>query len=120
MALLRRIERASGTEVSEPFLWQTLLPRVAKGLKSDEIVVIDAGVKIGAVQKAKITRYVLKLAQNVTAHRNFLQKYVDRGRKPEYGVIVRPLERIRKGKILEASRAQTRPPHWLRMVEKSR
>jgi hypothetical protein len=104
LALLRRIERASGTEVSEPFLWQTLLPRVAKGLKSDEIAVIDAGVKIGAVQKAKITCYVLKLAQNVTARRNYLQEYVGRGRKPEYGVIVRPLERVRKGKILEASR----------------
>ena len=104
LALLRRIERASGTEVSEPFLWKTLLTRVAKGLKSDEIAVIDAGVKIGAVQKAKITRYVLKLAQNVTARRNFLQEYVGRGRKPEYGAIVRPLERTRKGKILEASR----------------
>ena len=29
LALLRRIERAHGTEVSEPLLWKTLLPRVA-------------------------------------------------------------------------------------------
>jgi hypothetical protein len=35
LALLRRIERANGTEVTEPFLWKTLLPRVAKELKSD-------------------------------------------------------------------------------------
>ena len=60
LALLRRIERPNGTEVSEPFLWKTLLPRVAKELKSDEIAVNDPGVKIGAVQKAEITRYVLK------------------------------------------------------------
>ena len=103
LALLRRIERASGTEVSEPLLWQTLLPRVAKEMNDAEIAVIDAGVKIGAVQKAKITCYVLKLAQNVTARRNFLPEPVGRGRKPEYGALVRPLGRTRKGKTLEAS-----------------
>jgi len=104
LALLRRIERATGTEVSEPLLWKTLLPRVAKALKSDEVAVIDAGVKIGAVQKAGITRYVLKQAQNMTARRNFLPEPVARGRKPEYGTFVRPLGRTRKGKSLEASR----------------
>lgn len=41
LALLRRMERANGTKVTEPFLWTTLLPRVAKGLKSDEIAVIN-------------------------------------------------------------------------------
>lgn len=102
LVLLRRIERANGKEVTEPFLWKTLLPRVARELKSDEIAVIDAGVKSGAVQAAGITRYVLKQAQNVTARRNFLPKHV-LGRKPEYGVIVRPLERTRKGKTLPAS-----------------
>jgi hypothetical protein len=45
LALLRRIERANGKEVTEPILWKTLLPRVAKELKSDEIAVIDPGVK---------------------------------------------------------------------------
>ena len=102
LALLRRIERANGTDVSEPFLWKTLLPRVAKELKSDEIAVIDAGVKIGAVQKSDIPRYVLKQAQNVTARRNFLPEHV-LGRKPEYGEIVRPVGRTRKGKTLPAS-----------------
>ena len=103
LALLRRIERANGTEVSEPSLWKTLLPKVAKELKSDEIAVIDAGVKIGAVQQAGITRYVLKQAQNVTARRNVLPVPKHLGRKPEYGAIVRPLGRTRKGKRLEAS-----------------
>jgi hypothetical protein len=103
LALLRRIERANGTEVTESSLWKTLLPKVAKELKSDEIAVIDAGVKIGAVQKAKIKRYVLKLAQNVTARRNFLPEHDRLGRKPEYGEIVRPLGRTRKGKTLMAS-----------------
>src|SRR5664279_4079001 len=95
----------NGTEVTEPSLWKTLLRWVAKELKIDEIAVIDAGVKIGAVQKAGITRYVLKQAQNVTARRNFLPASlpVRRGRKPEYGTIVRPLGRTRKGKMLEAS-----------------
>ena len=106
LALLRRIERANGTKVTEPLLWKTLLPMVAKELKSDEIAVIDAGVKIGAVQKAGITRYVLKQAQNMTARRNLSPAPtlpVRRGRKPEYGAIVRPLGRTRKGTKLEAS-----------------
>jgi len=103
LALLRRIERANGTEVSEPSLWKTLLPKVARELKRDEVAVIDAGVKIGAIQKAGITRYVLKQAQNGTARRNFLPLPALRRRKPEYGAIVRPLRRNRKGKLLEAS-----------------
>ena len=103
LALLRRIERANGTGVSEPSLWKILLPKVAKELKNDEVAAIDAGVKIGAVQEAEITRYVLKLAQNVTSRRNFLPEYTGHGRKSEYGAIVRPLGRTRKGKVLEAS-----------------
>jgi hypothetical protein len=102
LALLRRIERADGKDVTEPCLWKTLLPIVAKELKDDEIAVIDAGVKIETVQNAKITRYVLKQAQNVTARRNFLPKHI-LGRPPEYGEIVRPLARTRKGKVLPAS-----------------
>ena len=103
LALLRRIERSNGTEVSEPSLWKTLLPKVAKELKRDEVAVIDAGVKIRAVQEAGITRYVLKQAQNMTARRNFLPEPALLGRKPEYGAILRPLGRTRKGKKLEAS-----------------
>ena len=102
LVLLRRIERANGKEVTEPLLWKVLLPRVARELKSDEIAVMDAGVKIAAVQAAGMTRYVLKQARNVTARRNFLAKHV-LGRKPEYGEIVRPLGRTRKGKTLPAS-----------------
>jgi hypothetical protein len=55
------------------------------------------------VQESGITRYVLKQAQNMTARRNFLPEPACRGRKPEYGAIVRPLGRTRKGKALEAS-----------------
>ena len=102
LALLRRLERANGKDVTELSLWKTFLPRVARELKNDEIAVIDAGVKIAAIQAAGITRYVLKQAQNVTARRNFLPKHT-LGRKPEYGEIVRPLARTRKGKMLPAS-----------------
>ncbi|MDP2105997.1 MAG: hypothetical protein Q8J76_08375, partial [Desulfobulbaceae bacterium] len=103
LTLLRRIERANGQDVTEPLLWKTLLPRTAKALKDDEIAVIDAGVKITAVQAAQITRYVLKQAQNATARRNILPIHV-LGRKPEYGEIVRPLGRTRKGKVFPASK----------------
>lgn len=102
LALVRSIERANKTDVSEPQVWETLLAKVVKELKDDEIAVMDAGVKLGVVQEAGLTRYVLKQAQNATARRNYLPKH-SRGRKPEYGEIVRPLVRTRKGKVLKAS-----------------
>lgn len=102
LALLRRLERADQEDPSETLLWDTLLKRVKKELKSDEVAVIDAGVKIGDLQKAEITLYVLKQAKNCTARRNYLPEHRG-GRKPEYGKIVRPLGRTRKEKKLEAS-----------------
>jgi len=59
--------------------------------------VVDAGVKISDLQTADIQRYVVRLATNFTAQRNFLPDH-PRGRKPTYGVVVRPLARQHQGK----------------------
>ena len=69
----------------------------------DEILVVDAGVKISDLQEAGIERYEVRLATNFTARRNFLPEHGNKGRKPKYGVLVRPLARQHKDKTLEAT-----------------
>ena len=102
MALPRAFERVHPKDPSEAHLWEEMLKKVRKGLQEDEIVVIDAGVKIGDLQAAGLNRYVLRLAVNFTARRNFLPEH-ERGRKPKYGAIVRPLARKYKDKTLAAT-----------------
>jgi hypothetical protein len=80
-------------------------------LAKDEIPVLDAGFKIEALQEVGLERYLLRLAKNFTARRNTLPAYKGKGRKPEYGELVRPLARRRKEKTIPAT-----PPdeveHW--------
>ncbi len=37
------------------------------------------------LQSAAVKRYVLRLASNCTARRNYLPEYSGRGRRPQYG-----------------------------------
>jgi hypothetical protein len=97
LAVPRAIERVHPQDPREARLWENLLRHVQKTLATDEIVVVDAGVKIQALQKAGVTRYVVRLPINFTARRNYLPVHT-RGRKPTYGACVRPLARQYKGK----------------------
>jgi hypothetical protein len=72
-------------------------------LAVDEVVVVDAGVKIGDLQAAAIERYVVRLPVNFTARRSRVASYRGRGRQPIYGECVRPLQRTRKGKMIAAT-----------------
>lgn len=67
LALPRTFERVHPKDNSEKRLWQELFKNANKGLKGDEIAVIDAGVKISALQEAGIEQFVLRLATNFTA-----------------------------------------------------
>jgi len=102
IALPRAFERVHPKDTSEKRLWQETLKNVKKSLLDDEIAVVDAGLKIGTLQKAKIKQYVIRLATNFTARRNFLPEH-HKGRKPKYGELVRPLPRKHNGKILPAT-----------------
>ena len=68
---------------------------------------MDAGMKITTLHTAKIRCYVVSLATNYTARRNFLPEHQKR-RKPTYGAPVWPLPRQRKGKTLAATSADER------------
>jgi hypothetical protein len=102
IALPRMFERVHPKDPSEARLWVEMLKKVKKGLQEDEIAVIDAGMKISDLQEAGLERYVLRLAVNFTARRNFLPVH-ERGRKPKYGAIVRPLPRKHKDNTLAAT-----------------
>lgn len=102
IALPRAFERVHPKDTSETRLWQEILKNVQKSQQADEILAVDAGVKISDLQEAKIERYVLRLATNFTARRNFLPEHV-KGRKPIFGKLVRPLPRMHKDKTLTAT-----------------
>jgi len=102
IALPRAFERVHPKDHSEKRLWEEVLKKAHKDLGEQEILVVDAGLKISDLQEAGITCYVLRLATNFTARRNFLPEH-HRGRKPKYGALVRPLPRKGKGKTLAAS-----------------
>jgi hypothetical protein len=116
IALPRGFERVHPKDPSEKRLWQDVLKLVKKGLAQDEIAVIDAGVKIRELQASEIERYVLRLAKNFTASRNFLPEYANKGRRPLYGALVRPLPRTHKGKSL----ASTPPDETTNWQEKQK
>jgi len=104
LALPRAFERVHPKDHSEKRLWKEMLKNMKKGFKYDEIAVIDAGMHISDLQEAGIDRYVLRLATNFTARRNYLPVHI-LGRKPTYGLSVRPLLRKRKGKTIKATTA---------------
>lgn len=103
IALPRTFTRVHPKDPSEKRLWRIILKWVKKMLASDEIAVIDAGVKVRDLQETQIECYVLRLAKNFTARRNFLPAYAGKGRRPKYGALVRPLPRTHKGKALAAT-----------------
>jgi hypothetical protein len=95
--------RVQPQDPRESRLWSDTLGHVQENLNSDEIVVVDAGVKIRDLQEAEIDRYEVRLASNFTARRNYLPAYAGKGRKPVYGQLIRPLVRHYKGKTLAKS-----------------
>ena len=103
LAVPLAIERVHPQDPGEKRLWQDMLKQVKKHQAADEIIVVDAGVKVRDLQKAEIAHYEVRLPKNFTARRNYLPQYKGRGRKPTYGDIVRPLARIRKDKAIDAT-----------------
>jgi len=103
IALPQAFERVHPKDPRETRLWDDILKNIHKTLAADEIVVVDAGVKVRNLQTAGINRYVVHLANNFTARRNVLPEYSGVGRIPIYGELIRPLERKYKNKTLAAS-----------------
>jgi len=115
MALLTDLIRADLRDPAETALQTELLRQVVLKLAEDEMPVLDAGFKLKALYEVGLDRFVVRLANNFTARRNFLPAYQG-GRPPEYGEIVRPLARSYNGKQIAATppdRVETWQQHGL-------
>lgn len=102
MALLTNLVRGDLKDASKTAIQDKLLQQVAEYLAEDEMPVLDAGFKLKALYQAGLERFVLRLAANFTARRNYLPEY-DGGRPNEYGDVVRPLARSYDGKQIPAT-----------------
>lgn len=106
LALPRSIRRVHPKDPSEAALKKELLTQVSRSLAELEIMLVDAGFKIKACQEARVPRFLLRLAKNFTARRNYLADTTGRkGKKPSKGALIRPLPRTRKGKTIAATPA---------------
>ena len=101
-ALLTDIVRTDLQDSGEKQLVATLLARVAEGLLEDEIAVFDAGFHLSQLFEANIKRFVVRLAKNFTARRNYVHPN-EVGRPTEYGELVRPLVRTYGDKTIPAT-----------------
>ncbi len=103
IALPQAFARVHPKDPREARLWCDILKNIDKTLGADEIVVVDAGVKVRDLQAAGLKQYVVRLANNFTARRNTLPDYCGAGRPPVYGELIRPLVRRYKEKTLTAT-----------------
>jgi hypothetical protein len=102
LALLTDLVRVDLQDPSKTDCQSKLLQQVADHLAADEMPVLDAGFKLQALIQMGLKRFVVRLAKNFTARRNFLPEY-EFGRPDEYGKIVRPLARTCDGKSIPAT-----------------
>lgn len=104
IALPSSILRVKLKDPSEKGLKEALLKKVTRILGSLEILLADAGFKLKDVHQAKVPRYLVRLAKNFTARRNYIaHARGKRGKKPFFGPRVRPLARSYKGKEIAAT-----------------
>jgi len=100
--LLRRIVRGQ-PQMSKPDFRRQLLREAAAQMAVDQVIVVDAEFAIAELQAAAVARYVVRLATNASARRNFLPTAKGRGRPAVYGEKVRPLPRKWKERQLAAT-----------------
>jgi hypothetical protein len=82
---------------------QTLLTEAVARTAATDLLVVDRGVGVAAMQAAKAPRYLARLPQNFTARRRTPPAYPGRGRPPTRGVLVRPLPRTYRGHTIAAT-----------------
>lgn len=101
--LLRRIIRTNQKDKSETRLKADTLRWVKQHLDDNEVAIIDAGVELSDMQQINMPRYVIRLALNCTARRNYLPAYKGHGCRPKWGDKVRPLPRTHQEKAIAAT-----------------
>lgn len=103
LPLLRLILRAAPDDLSEAELQRRAITQASATLQRDEVLVVDAGFNVADLLTGRVPRFVVRVARNFTARANVLPAYKGRGRRPIYGVRVRPLPRKHRSKTIAAT-----------------
>jgi len=103
LALIRAIIRGQDAAENEMSLKERTVVKAAGLLKENEVLLHDGGISIAQLQAASAARFVVRLGTNCTARRPYLPVYKGRGRPPTRGILVRPLARKWKNRILPAT-----------------
>jgi hypothetical protein len=82
---------------------QALLTAAVARAEITDLLVVDRGFGVAALQAAQATRFVARLPQNGTARRATPPRYLGRGRPPTRGVLIRPLARTYRGRTIAAT-----------------
>jgi hypothetical protein len=93
---------ATSEYTTDAALERQLITVANRTLAADEALIVDAGFELADLLAAE-GHFVVRLAKNFTARLNYLPAYKGRGRRPEYGEVVRPLARQRAGKATQAT-----------------
>lgn len=103
LPLIRAIVRGQDAAESEMSLKERTVTQAARLLQANEVLLHDGGLSIAQLQATGAARFVVRLGTNCTARRPYLPVYKGRGRPPTRGVLVRPLARKWKDRLLPAS-----------------
>lgn len=112
LPLIRAIVRGHDGSENETSLKERTVAKAARLLKENEVLLHDGGISIAQLQAAGAARFIVRLGANCAARRPRLPIYKGRGRPPTRGVLVRPLARKWKNRILTAT-----PPDVRRTFE---
>jgi len=82
---------------------RALLETAVARMEAADLLVVDRGFGVAALQTAKAERYLARLPQNFTARRATPPPYRGRGRPPTRGTLVRPLPRTYRGRTIAAT-----------------
>lgn len=82
---------------------RALVRRAAAVLTAEDALVVDRAFGVALLQAEGVAAYVARVPKHCTARRAIPPPYRGRGRPPTRGVLVRPLARQRRGKLLPAT-----------------
>jgi len=95
--------RADPTQPNEGGLISALIAQFKEIMQPHDVLVRDGGFSLDEILAQHIPRFIAKQAHNLTARRAQPPAYAGKGRPAERGVIVRPLARSYKGRLIPAT-----------------
>lgn len=100
--------RADPTQPDDGRLNAALIAKFKESMQPTDVLVSDGGFSLEEILNQRIPRFVAKQARNLTVRRAHPPEYQGKGRPAHRGVMVRPLARAYRGRLIPA----TPPDRW--------